>query len=492
MNWVNKTAIEQCTALQHGEISASELLEITLAHSETLIPHINPFGLKLYDRARLMAKEADRLLRKSKGGPLCGLPITIKDSNWLAGVTCANGSRTLENFIPNQTSSAVQRLEDAGAVIFAKTTCPEFCVNGITESELYGRTSNPWNTSKTPGGSSGGAAAAVAAGMGSLSLGGDGGGSIRIPAAFCGITGFKPSFGNIPRGPGFKTWESIIAYGPMARTVSDTKLMYSVLTDTCSGIDGHATFLNKSHKLIASDTLGFAPVDDDVLSAFHDVLHLIENAGHPLVHDNPGLHSSVVTWAVTATYDMWEHKQSLIHQNEEVGSTARAFIEFGGEFTETDFADAQEHRVKVHDSYIDMFKRNRSAILLTPTLGCEAFDHGTIHPPKIGDTEITYPWLDWAGFLYDGNLAGLPACSIPMGIGDEGLPLSLQIIGAPGNDAEVLEVALMIEDLIQWQTPVFSADHYSTINSQQPTTPRHHTHVAGHYDIHPPTDQTGF
>jgi Asp-tRNA(Asn)/Glu-tRNA(Gln) amidotransferase A subunit family amidase len=462
MNWVNKTAIEQCKALRTGQITSSELLEITITHSESLIPHINPFALKLYDRARQAAEKADRLLAKNKGGSLTGLPITIKDSNWLAGVKCANGSHTLEHFVPDETSSAVKRLEDAGAVIFAKTTCPEFCVNGITESELYGRTSNPWNISKTPGGSSGGAAAAVATGMGSLSLGGDGGGSIRIPAAFCGITGFKPSFGNVPRGPGFKTWESIIAYGPMARTVADTKLMYSVLAGTTLPEQQDTA---KPAKLIASENLGFAPVDHDVQNAFNKTLAIIEQAGHPIVHDHPGLHSSVVTWAVTATYDMWEHKQSEIHPENNIGSTARAFIEFGSEFTESDFEDAQEHRTKVHDAYMDMFKRNRSAILLTPTLGCEAFDHGTIHPLKIGSTEITFPWLDWAGFLYDGNLAGLPACSIPMGVGDEGMPLSLQIVGAPGNDEEVLNVAHMIEQLIQWQHPSFSPAHYSANNS---------------------------
>ena len=475
MSWVNKTAIEQCEALRTGQITSSELLEITIAHSESLIPHINPFAIKLYDRARQTAEKADRLLAKNKGGLLTGLPITIKDSNWLAGVNCTNGSRTLEHFVPDETSSAVKRLEDAGAVIFAKTTCPEFCVNGITESELYGKTSNPWNISKTPGGSSGGAAAAVAAGMGSLSLGGDGGGSIRIPAAFCGITGFKPSFGNVPRGPGFKTWESIIAYGPMARTVADTKLMYSALTNTTVSQSVNTA---KSVKLIASENLGFAPVDHDVQDVFHKTLATIEQAGHPITHDNPGLHSSVVTWAVTATYDMWEHKQSEVHPENNIGSTARAFIEFGSEFTESDFEDAQEHRTKVHDAYIDMFKRNRSAILLTPTLGCEAFDHGSIHPLKIGSTEITFPWLDWAGFLYDGNLAGLPACSIPMGIGDEGMPLSLQIVGAPGNDEEVLNVAHMIEELIQWQHPDFSSTHYSTnstsIHSQEThATERH-------------------
>ena len=216
MSWIHKPAIEQRIALDHGEISSLELLEETIAHTEQLIPFINPIALKLYDRARKAAMEADKNRSRTKVGPLSGLPITIKDSQWLAGVPCANGSVTLKDFIPQQTSQAVERLENAGAIIFAKTTCPEFSLSGITESELYGRTSNPWDLTRTPGGSSGGAAVSVAAGIGCLSLGGDGGGSIRIPAAFCGVTGFKPTHGVVPRSPGFSTWESLVAYGPLS------------------------------------------------------------------------------------------------------------------------------------------------------------------------------------------------------------------------------------------------------------------------------------
>ena len=162
---------------------------------------MNPFAVRLDERARTAAREADRLLDRGEGGALCGLPVTVKVSHWIAGVEAASGSRSRVGFVPAESCGAVERLEAGGAVIFATTTVPEFCYFGITDSELHGRTSNPWNLDRTPGGSSGGAAAALAAMAGPLALGGDGGGSIRIPAAFCGVVGYKPTFGLVPHEP---------------------------------------------------------------------------------------------------------------------------------------------------------------------------------------------------------------------------------------------------------------------------------------------------
>ncbi len=472
MNWLQQTAISQRAALERGEISSLELLEATINHTEKLIPYINPIARRLYDRARQSALSADKKMARGKGGPLCGLPITIKDSQWLAGVVCANGSITLKDFVPDKTSAGVERLEAAGAVIFAKTTCPEFSLSGITESALYGRTSNPWNPTLTPGGSSGGAAVAVSAGMGSMSLGGDGGGSIRIPAAFCGISGFKPSFGIIPRKPGFSTWKSLVTYGPMTKSIADARLMFSVLGDTGSNPAMTEDHNLSDMRLIASEDLGFAPVDQGVRKAFKQVIEKIQAAGHKVKDDNPGLTSSAATWAITATFDMYQHKKTAESDLiKKVGSHARGFIDFGSTFNQSDFDDAQARRVDIHDAYLALFKRNNSSILLTPTLGCEAFPHGTTYPITMEGKPITFPWLDWAGFLYDANLAGMPACSIPMGLGDQGLPVSLQILGPPGSDAVVLATAERIEKILEWQFPAFTAENYPTVSSEQHTEP---------------------
>jgi Asp-tRNA(Asn)/Glu-tRNA(Gln) amidotransferase A subunit family amidase len=454
MQYIKKTAIQQLDALNKGEISALDLLERTISHAEKVDPYLNPFAQKLYNRARQMASEADKKLKKNTAGPLCGLPITIKDSQFLAGYPCANGSKTLKDFVPNETCRAIELLEQAGAIIFAKTTCPEFSLTGITDSELYGLTSNPWNLDRTCGGSSGGAAASVAAGLGAFSLGGDGGGSIRIPAGFCGIVGFKPSFGAIPREPCFPSWQSIVSYGPMTRSVADARLTYSVLNPDAVPYSPMPIMDLSDYPIITSEDLNHAPVDEDVRQAFRAVVEKLSNAGAKLIEDHTGLLSSVSTWAVTASYDAAEHARDKVHLEHQMGEVARGFIQFGDQFSQQEFNQAQQHRKVIHDAYQALFERNSSSILITPTLGCEAFPHGSIHPHQIDETKIELPWLDWAGFLYDANLAGLPACAIPMGVGDEGLPVSLQILGPAGSDDEVLRVAEAIEALIGWQQGV--------------------------------------
>jgi len=445
------TATEQLAALRTGQTSAVELLEHTIERADELIPRLNPFALTLYSRARQAAQEADKKLAAGKGGLLCGLPITIKDSQFLAGYPCANGSQILRDFIPTETCRAIELLEQEDAIIMAKTTCPEFSLTGVTHSDIYGLTSNPWDIERTCGGSSGGAAVAVASGLGTFSLGGDGGGSIRIPAGFCGIVGFKPSFGVIPRDPCFPSWQSIVSYGPMTRSVADARMFFDILSP---GLARQEEVHDMDVAIIYSEDLGFAPVDTDVREAFRNVIDKLQQSGFKLIDDNPGLQSSVVTWAVTACYDAAEHARGSAYNLDYLGEVAKGFIDFGEQFSAADFDEAQAHRNVIREHYSQLFARHGARILLTPTLGCEAFPHGTIHPHKIDDTHIELPWLDWASFLYDANLVGMPACAIPMGFGDQGLPLSLQIIGPEGSDYEVLRIAEAIEQLIGWDKSI--------------------------------------
>lgn len=445
------TAAQQLKTLASGKITAVELLELTIDRAEKLGPVLNPIALKLYARARQAATEADRKRSAGKAGRLCGLPITIKDSQFLAGYPCANGSHLLQDFVPTETCRAIDLLEQEGAVIFAKTTCPEFSLTGVTHSEIYGLTSNPWNIERTCGGSSGGAAVAVATGMGSFSLGGDGGGSIRIPGGFCGIVGFKPSFGVVPREPCFPSWQSIVSYGPMTRSVEDARLFLDVIGENFDG--DRNPKLNK-RAVVYSEDLGFAPVNNDVREAFRRIIEKLRQADFEMIDDNPGLDSSVKTWAVTACYDAAENARGSAYNIDYLGEVARGFIDFGEQFSAEDFDEAQARREVIREHYDQMFARHGSRILITPTLGCEAFPHGTIHPHKIDETHIQMPWLDWASFLYDANLTGMPACAIPMGLGDEGLPMSLQILGPVGSDYEVLRIAAEIEKLVGWDNSI--------------------------------------
>jgi Asp-tRNA(Asn)/Glu-tRNA(Gln) amidotransferase A subunit family amidase len=450
---LNLSALDLRAALTRRELSAAEALEAVLDRADLIQPALNPYAVRLDDRARRAAAAADAALARGEGGPLCGIPLTIKDSHWLAGVTSAVGSRASAGFVPAETTASVQRLEAADAVIYAKTTTPEFCYFGITESPLNGRTSNPWDLTRTPGGSSGGAAAALAAGAGPLALGGDGGGSIRIPAAFCGLVGFKPTFGLVPREPCSPGWKSLISYGPMARSVADARAMLMAMAGmdardrhslSVGGLDTPASD-PADLRIVVSEDLGFAPVDDDVHAAFRATVALLEAAGATLIEDSPGLGSSVRAWSAIAVADA---RYAEPNDSELVGEHARRFMGYGEHVTTADYVQAQVLREHIHRAYVDLFERTGASALLTPTLGLEAFEHGATHPAHVGGEPVDPDWRDWAGFLYDANLAGLPACAVPVGLGDDRLPVSVQLLGLRGRDGAVLAAAEAVERLV--------------------------------------------
>ncbi len=448
------SAVELGAALRRGEFTAVEALEAVLRRADEIAGTVNPFTVRLDERAHRAAVAADAALARGEAGPLAGVPVSTKDSHWMAGVESTAGSRTRQGFVPPETMGALERLDAAGAVVFARTTTPEFCYFGVTESPLFGRTANPHNLDRTAGGSSGGAAAAVAAGCGPLSLGGDGGGSIRIPAAFCGVVGFKPTFGLVPHEPSTAGWKTLVAVGPMARTVADTRL----LLDAVAGFDRrdrHSLPPVDLHpepgplRLVVSEDLGFAPLDDDVRRAFRTAVQRLAAAGVDIVEDRPGLPTSVHTWSAIALAEAYHAEQDeFLHRRDELTPDAVDYLTAGSYVTTEQYVRAQFAREHVHRAYADLFARTGATALLTPTLGCEAFPHGQRFPDAIGGVPIGPPDLDWAPFLYDANLAGLPACALPMGRGDDGLPVSLQVVGARCDDGRVLAAAHTIEQVM--------------------------------------------
>lgn len=463
MDICEMSAIELSAALRGRELSATEALAAVLERADEIAGTVNPFSARLDDRARRAARAADDALarrrRGPKPGPLCGVPVSTKDSHWMAGIESTSGSRARKGFVPDETMGGIERLEASGAVVFARTTVPEFCYVGITESEMFGRTSNPWNLDRTAGGSSGGAAAAVAARCGPLSLGGDGGGSIRIPAAFCGIVGFKPTFGLVPHEPSTAGWKTLVSVGPMTRSVADARLMLTAV----AGFDRRDRHslppvpLDASApppaglRVVVSDDLGFAAVDDDVRAAFRAAVDHLADAGVEIVADTPGLGTSVHTWSAIALAEAhFSEHDDFVNRHVDLGEDAAQFIAAGGYVTAGEYVEAEFARERIHRAYADLFARTGASVLLTPSLGCEAFPHGRRHPDTIGGVAVQLPELDWAPFLYDANLAGLPACALPIGLGDDGLPVSLQVLGARCDDGPVLAAAQTIEQVIDF------------------------------------------
>jgi len=447
-------ATDLVAELRARRLSAVEVLDSIRARADLVEPTLNPFAIRLDERAHLAALAADEAIRQGDAGPLAGIPVTIKDSHWLAGVESPAGSVAKAGFVPHETSGAVARLESAGAVIFATTTTSELCYFGIAETLLNGRTSNPWDPSRTCGGSSGGAAVAVAVGAGPLALGGDGGGSIRIPSAFCGTVGFKPTFGAVPREPSSPGWKSLVSLGPMGRTVADVRLALGSLAGMhprdrhsidVTGLDRPVPHLSEVRAVVSED-LGHAPVDDDVRRAFRSAVDRLADDGLITIEASPGLPSSVEVWAAIAAADAW-HADGRDFEDKEPLLTAAAadFLRFGSEITAADYVQANYRREEIHHAYVALLHENSADVLLTPTVGCEAFPHGRLFPEQIGGVPTTLPWTDWAGFSYDANLAGLPACALPIGFGDDGLPVSMQVLGPRATDGTVLAVTEAFE-----------------------------------------------
>ncbi len=456
MDVCDLSAVELAAALRRRELSAADALEAVLERAGAAAERVNPYALRLDGRARAAAAAADAALARGDGGPLCGVPVTVKDSHWMAGIPTTGASRALVGFVPRETVAAVERLEAAGAIVYAKTTTPEFCYFGTTESALYGRTLNPWNVERTPGGSSGGGAAALAAGAGPLALGGDGGGSIRIPAAFCGLVGFKPTFGLVPREPSGAGWKTLVAYGPLARSVADARLMLESLAGFHPR-DRHSLDAPldapEVTRVVVSENLGFAPLDADVRAAFRAAVAALAAAGVEIEYADPGLPPSVETWAAVATAEArWSEAEQFELRRDLLTPAAIEFLGAGELVTAAQYVRAQMERERIHRAYVDLLARTGAQVLLTPTIGCEAFPADRAFPEAIGGVEIDPPGQDWGSFLYDANLAGLPACAVPMGLGDEGLPLSLQVTGARRADGAVLAAAELVESVLDFES----------------------------------------
>jgi aspartyl-tRNA(Asn)/glutamyl-tRNA(Gln) amidotransferase subunit A len=455
-----RSAIELMELIRRKAVSPVEVVETVLARIERLNPKINCFCAVTADIARDAAFAAEAALMTGEAlGPLHGVPFSVKDLVFTRHVLTTGGSHLFADQLPEEDAVCVERLKGAGAVMLGKTTTPEFGHKGVTDSALFGITRNPWNLDRTPGGSSGGSAAAVAAGLGPLAIGTDGGGSIRIPASFCGIFGLKPSFGRVPQYPGFPGWETISHTGPMTRTVRDAALMLDVMAGPDDRdrhslpADDGGSFLRACDMPIAglsvawSGDLGHGIVDPEVLDLCAQAAERFETFGcHVEVvrptWDNPEDVFRVI--AAAETYAAWGDRFAA--SGVAPDRTLAALLRFGSSITLPQYMQATRARA---DLWTDVQRfLARFDLLISPTLAVPAFEVGRPGVKAIDGQEVSP--LGWMPFTHPFNLTGQPAATVPVGFTQAGLPVGLQIVGRRYADRTVLAAAAAYEAAAPW------------------------------------------
>jgi aspartyl-tRNA(Asn)/glutamyl-tRNA(Gln) amidotransferase subunit A len=440
------TAAELSAAYAAKRLSPVEAAETLLRRIEALDPKINAFCLIDRETAGAQARAAEARWRK--GAPLSsldGVPMAVKDILLTKGWPTLRGSRTVDPKGPwNEDAPTVARLKEGGAVLLGKTTTPEFGWKASTDSLLTGVTRNPWNTQKTPGGSSGGSAAAIAARLVPLALGTDGGGSIRIPCSLSGLCGLKPSFGRVAAYP-LSPFGTVAHVGPMARTVADLALMMNLLAkpdvrDWHNLPDDAKDYTNeletglRGKRVAFSLTLGGKPkIVPEVETLVKAAAKRLESLGvHVEAADPPMAEAGEIfrtLWWAGAGFAlgaMPEEKKALLEP------ALRQIAEEGAKISLRDYLNATAARGAL-GSRMRVWMQNYDFIV-TPTVATAAFDTGRLHP----DNGEGQAWLDWTPFSYPFNLTQQPAASVPCGFTKDGLPVGLQIVGKMYDDVGVL------------------------------------------------------
>jgi aspartyl-tRNA(Asn)/glutamyl-tRNA(Gln) amidotransferase subunit A len=454
-----RSAVDLSALIRTKQVSPVELTEAVLSRIETLNPRLNAFCLVAADHARRDAREAEIAVTKNEPlGLLQGVPISIKDVIFTRGLRTTGGSRLFAEAIPDEDALAAGRVRAAGAVVLGKTATSELGHKGITESPLFGVTRNPWNPQLTPGGSSGGAAAAVAAGLGPLALGTDGGGSIRIPAAFCNVFGLKPSFGRVPHNAGFPGFEMLSAVGPIARTVRDAALLldviaggddrdrYSLPAEAGSYLEACDQGVRGLHVAWSPD-LGYAAVDPRVRALCENAAAEFESLGCHVEVVSPGWDDPEAAFSTLVAAQFHAHWADHLPEDEaRLDPTLVKFIRRGGAVTARQYVQAAE-RARMLWADVNAFLA-RFDLLLTPVAAVPPFAAGQPPPREVDGQDVSV--LGWMPFTFPFNLTGQPAASVPAGLTDEGLPVGLQIVGRRHADRTVLAASAAYEAAMPW------------------------------------------
>ncbi len=457
-------AVELAHLIRRRVLSPVEITRAVLERIERLNGRLGAYVLVHAERALEQARHAEQSVMTGQPlGPLHGVPVSIKDNLWTAGDRTTFGSRLLAEFVAPEDTASVAGLRAAGAIFVGRTNLPEFAWRGSTDNRLFGESRNPWDVTRTPGGSTGGGAAAVAAGLGPLALGSDGAGSIRIPASFCGLVGLKPTFGRVPMYPAAGGHELVAHVCPLARTVRDVALMLNVIAgydrrDPFALPDDGVDYVAACDEpLVAprggarirmawSPDLGFAPVEAETREMCAAAARAFADAGVDVDEASPDIGDpSSILKTLYGGAQAGAHAARPKEQKAQMDPELVAYAEASAELTVVEYLKALMARQTMVDALRKFFERYD--LLLTPSLSMPAFPLGLVGPREVAGREVTH--LGWT-LCYPFNYSGQPAVSVPAGWTASGLPVGLQIVGRRLEDALVLRAAATFEMLRPW------------------------------------------
>ena len=457
-----RPATELARAIREKQLSPVELTDAVLDHIAALQPRLNAFITVTAEAAREAAREAERAVAKGDAlGPLHGIPFSVKDLTFTEGVRTTMGSHIHADFVPTEDAVPVARLKRAGAILVGKTTTPEYGHKPMTEAPLFGRTLNPWNPDFTCGGSSGGSAVAVAAGMGPLALGTDGGGSVRIPASCCGIVGLKATLGAVPHIHAPDLFGNNSYIGPMSRTVADARLMFGVIAGPDGG-DPYALAPPPKMPALPQSNLegvriGWLPragnrhIDAEVLAAAEKTARLLTDMGAAVETVAFDFAAEEDLFLVLMQSALKARLGKYVDQFEgRLGETLVRSIEAGAAWTAADLYDAAIRRAELFHRVQDAFAEQD--FIVSPTLSAPPVpaDQDVFANIVVDGAEVGPIRGAWYPYTYPFNLTGHPALTLPCGFTGAGLPIGFQIVGPWHAEARILELADRIEAARPW------------------------------------------